>query len=104
MRASGPRCPGESVTRVAETGVPDAEFAEIQKQFSEKEIVDLTLIISVMNAWNRMAISFRQGPAVRPVTSWWRRRREAKTRPAGHEDAANLVTCAGPDSTMIRGR
>lgn len=56
----------ESVTLVPQTGVPDAVFEEARKYFGEKELVDLTLIVSVMNAWNRMAISFRQGPLARP--------------------------------------
>jgi AhpD family alkylhydroperoxidase len=56
----------ESVTLVPQTGVPDAVYDEVRKQFNEKELVDLTLIVSVMNAWNRMAVSFRQGPMTRP--------------------------------------
>lgn len=56
----------ESVTLVSQTGVPDAVFEEARKHFAEKELVDLTLIVAVMNAWNRMAISFRQGPLARP--------------------------------------
>jgi alkylhydroperoxidase family enzyme len=55
----------ESVTLVSETGVPDDVFEELRRRFSEKEIVDLTLIVASMNAWNRMAISFRQGPPKR---------------------------------------
>jgi AhpD family alkylhydroperoxidase len=55
----------ESVTNVSHTGIPDGAYEEVKKQFSEKDLVDLTLIISVMNAWNRIAISFRQGPAKR---------------------------------------
>jgi AhpD family alkylhydroperoxidase len=55
----------ESVTLVSQTGVPDDVFQQARGQFSEKELVDLTLIIAAMNAWNRMAISFRHGPAVR---------------------------------------
>jgi AhpD family alkylhydroperoxidase len=57
----------ESVTLVSQTGVPDAAFDEVQRHFTEKEIVDLTLIIASMNAWNRIAISFRQGPTKREV-------------------------------------
>ena len=49
----------ESVTLVAETRVPDDVFEQARKQFSEKELVDLTLVVVSMNAWNRMAISFR---------------------------------------------
>ena len=55
----------ESVTLVSQTGVPDEAFAEVKRHFSEKEIVDLTLIVASMNAWNRIAISFRQGPVKR---------------------------------------
>lgn len=52
----------ESVTRVAETGVPDAAFAAARAVFEEKELVDLTIAISLMNSYNRMAISFRNPP------------------------------------------
>lgn len=52
----------ESVTRVADTGVPDEDFHIARHVFSEKELVDLTLAISLMNAYNRMAISFRNIP------------------------------------------
>jgi AhpD family alkylhydroperoxidase len=52
----------ESTTRIAETGAPDADFAALGEHFSEKEIVDLTLAVSVMNAYNRIAISFRAPP------------------------------------------
>lgn len=53
----------ETVTHVATTHVPDSVYADTSRHFSEQELVDLTLLISVMNAWNRMAISFR-----RPIT------------------------------------
>ena len=52
----------ETVTRVAETGVPDSAYEEARAVFNEKEIVDLTIAISLMNAFNRMAISFRNTP------------------------------------------
>ncbi|BBO35450.1 carboxymuconolactone decarboxylase family protein [Lacipirellula parvula] len=55
----------ESVTLVSQTGVPDEAFAEVRRHFEEKDVVDLTLIIGAMNAWNRLAISFRQGPPKR---------------------------------------
>jgi AhpD family alkylhydroperoxidase len=56
----------ESVTLVSETRVPDTVFEQAQQQFSEKELVDLTFIVATMNAWNRLAISFRHGPDRRP--------------------------------------
>ncbi|HEV7320524.1 MAG TPA: carboxymuconolactone decarboxylase family protein [Ensifer sp.] len=52
----------ETVTRVAETGVPDEAYEATRAEFSEREITDLTIAISLMNAYNRMAISFRNTP------------------------------------------
>jgi len=52
----------ESVTRVAETGVPDSAYQAARAVFGEKELVDLTIAISLMNSYNRMAISFRNTP------------------------------------------
>jgi AhpD family alkylhydroperoxidase len=52
----------ESVTRVAETGVPNAAYDAARSVFDEKQLVDLTLAISLMNGYNRMAISFRNTP------------------------------------------
>jgi len=52
----------ESVTRVAESGVPDAAYQAARTVFDEREIADLTIAISLMNAYNRMAISFRKTP------------------------------------------
>lgn len=53
----------ETVTRVAETGVPDEAYQAARAIFEERELVDLTIAISLMNAYNRMAISFRATPA-----------------------------------------
>jgi AhpD family alkylhydroperoxidase len=53
----------ETVTRVAETGVPDADYAAAAGVFGERELADLTIAIGLMNAYNRMAISFRAVPA-----------------------------------------
>jgi AhpD family alkylhydroperoxidase len=53
----------ESVTRVAETGVPDADYDAAATEFSEKELADLTYAIGLMNAFNRLGISFRSTPA-----------------------------------------
>lgn len=52
----------ESVTRVAETGVPDSAYKAARAVFEEKQLVDLTIAIGLMNAYNRMAISFRNTP------------------------------------------
>lgn len=52
----------ESVTRVADTGVPDSAYEAARAVFDEKQLVDLTIAIGLMNAYNRMAISFRNTP------------------------------------------
>jgi alkylhydroperoxidase family enzyme len=52
----------ETVTRVAGTGVPDSAYEAARKVFDEKQLVDLTIAISLMNSYNRMAISFRNKP------------------------------------------
>jgi AhpD family alkylhydroperoxidase len=49
----------EAVTRVAETRVPDEVYEKVKKQFSEKELADLTLAIATINAWNRLNIAGR---------------------------------------------
>jgi AhpD family alkylhydroperoxidase len=53
----------ESVTLVASTGIPDADYAAARTVFDEKQIADLTLAIGLMNSYNRMAIAFRSTPA-----------------------------------------
>ncbi len=52
----------ETVTRVAETHVPDEAFEHARQHFTEKELVDLTLAIVAINGWNRLAIAFRKVP------------------------------------------
>jgi AhpD family alkylhydroperoxidase len=53
----------ETVTRVAETGVPNDDYEAAAAAFDPKQLADLTIAIGLMNAYNRMAISFRTPPA-----------------------------------------
>jgi AhpD family alkylhydroperoxidase len=39
--------------------VPDALYAEARAQFDEKELVDLTLLVTLINSWNRINIAAR---------------------------------------------
>ena len=55
----------ESVTLIAKTHVPDEAFTAVRTQFSEKEVADLTIAIGLINAYNRIAVSFRREPAPR---------------------------------------
>jgi AhpD family alkylhydroperoxidase len=52
----------ESVTQVAQSGVPDEDFNAAIAVFSEKQLTDLTMAVGLMNAYNRLAISFRNTP------------------------------------------
>lgn len=52
----------ETVTRVSETGVPDADYDAAAAEFSDKELSDLTYAIGLMNAFNRFGVSFRSVP------------------------------------------
>jgi AhpD family alkylhydroperoxidase len=51
----------EHVTRISD-GISDSLFEEVKAEFSEKELVDLTWALAAINAWNRIAISFRSVP------------------------------------------
>ncbi|MGI9381513.1 MAG: carboxymuconolactone decarboxylase family protein [Methyloligellaceae bacterium] len=55
----------EAVTLLPETNAPDTLYDKLEEHFSEQQIVDLTLIDSLMNAWNRLAVGFRQLPDAR---------------------------------------
>ena len=57
----------ESVTLCAETVVPDEDYLEARKMFSEQELVDLTYLIINMNGLNRVGVSFRMVPPARPL-------------------------------------
>lgn len=60
----------ESVTNVQQGHVPDELFEALKPHFDEKQIADLTFAVATINAWNRLAISFRtalpkRSPSVR---------------------------------------
>jgi AhpD family alkylhydroperoxidase len=52
----------EAVTLVSQTHVPDEAFEVVKEQFSDEEIMNLTLAIVAINGWNRIAIGFRLVP------------------------------------------
>jgi AhpD family alkylhydroperoxidase len=53
----------EALSLVSQEHVPDAVWEAVKPHFSDEEIVDLTLLVSVINSWNRFAIAFRKTPA-----------------------------------------
>jgi AhpD family alkylhydroperoxidase len=54
----------EAVTLVAQTHVSDDVYEDVRTHFDDEELVKLTLLVAVINVWNRIAISFR---SVHPV-------------------------------------
>ncbi|MGH9535748.1 MAG: carboxymuconolactone decarboxylase family protein, partial [Terriglobales bacterium] len=49
----------EAVTLVASSQVPDEVFQQVKSQFSDAEIVGLTMAVIAINGWNRMNVALR---------------------------------------------
>jgi AhpD family alkylhydroperoxidase len=56
----------ETLTRIAEKQAPQDIYDAVTKHFSDKELVELTMVIVNMNAWNRLAIGFHKPIPLRP--------------------------------------
>jgi AhpD family alkylhydroperoxidase len=54
----------EALTLVSKTHAPDSVYDVLKEQFTEEEIVKLSMLIVTINGWNRLAIGFR---SVHPV-------------------------------------
>ncbi|MBX9689581.1 MAG: carboxymuconolactone decarboxylase family protein [Candidatus Obscuribacterales bacterium] len=52
----------ELVTLIADNEISDSDFNAVRSVFSEKETADLTIAIGLINAYNRLAISFKSPP------------------------------------------
>jgi AhpD family alkylhydroperoxidase len=52
----------EAVTALGHGGVSDDVYGEAAAQFPEGELVALTMAVVAINAWNRVAITFRAEP------------------------------------------
>ena len=48
----------EELTKIADTEITDALYDSARAQFSEKELVDLTMAVITINGWNRLSMSF----------------------------------------------
>jgi alkylhydroperoxidase family enzyme len=57
----------ESMTNLAEGGVPDQIYEQVCDQFSVKEIADLSFAVAEINAWNRLMVCSRTPPQVAAV-------------------------------------
>ena len=71
----------EVVTKIREGHAPDEVYEEARKQFTEKELADLTLAIATINAWNRLSIAARTVPGTdQPAKTPELKRGVGKTR------------------------
>ena len=52
----------EAVTLISQGHVPDEVYDQARSEFSDEELVKLTLAIASINAWNRFGIAFRLPP------------------------------------------
>lgn len=52
----------EAVTKLGDHGVSDATYDAVRKEFSEKELTDLTFVLMVINGWNRLNVAFQSAP------------------------------------------
>ena len=62
----------EALTLIGQNHVPDELYERMRKQFSEEELINLSLAVVAINGWNRLAISFRQVPGTyqpKPATT-----------------------------------
>lgn len=49
----------DSLTLIAQTRAPDADYETLREHFDEAEAVKLTMLIGAINVWNRLAVGFR---------------------------------------------
>ena len=49
----------DALTRLPETGAPDVDFDALRLFFSDEEITKISVAISLINIWNRLAVGFR---------------------------------------------
>lgn len=62
----------ESVTLLRDGEVPDDVYDDARKEFSEEELIDLTLAVTTVNSWNRLNIAFRTTPGTYQPGQWAR--------------------------------
>ena len=59
----------EALTRINKSHASDADYDMVKSQFNETEISALTLIVGMINAWNRLQIAARASHPVQPAAA-----------------------------------
>ena len=57
----------ESLTNIANTHASDKDFNALKQHFTDLEIVEISISISLANFWNRMAGGFRRMPKLASI-------------------------------------
>jgi AhpD family alkylhydroperoxidase len=52
----------EALTLVAQSHVPDSVWDAVRPHFDDKELTELTLLVTSINSWNRFSVAFRKMP------------------------------------------
>ena len=83
----------DAVTNIQATHVTDAEYAAVKQFFTGKDLVDLTLTIASINAWNRLAIPFR--------ADWNPTTAKPATTPTTINNSDQQVSAVGDDGAKV---
>jgi AhpD family alkylhydroperoxidase len=49
----------DALTLLPTTAAPDVDYEALRDHFTDREIVDLTVLIGLINLWNRLGVGFR---------------------------------------------
>lgn len=52
----------ERLTQLSQSSISEEFYGKVKEHFSDKEITQLTLVISMINMWNRFGVSFKTEP------------------------------------------
>ena len=52
----------EALTRLTDGRAPDHAYEAVKAEFSDEELIKLTLMINVINSFNRIGVGFRLAP------------------------------------------
>ena len=52
----------EALTRLTDSHAPDQAYAAVKAEFSDEDLIKLTLMINVINSFNRLGVGFRLAP------------------------------------------
>ena len=77
----------EALTLISENQVSDELYQRARQQFTEEELVNLSMAVVAINGWNRLAISFRSVPGSYQAKAAGRRTQAATESPAARQPA-----------------